>query len=176
MVAEANAQKVCRNADLDAQLATAEAEMNILLANNASKRQAAQSYLDAVKARFASRVEQVKAERIVDAAGEQAQMALKRTDLAAAVAKATAAREESSRKLAELQRRQAELQTASLTDWSEKLATYKNAATEFDVTEVDASEYGVIGTDTTLEQSTDETEGSTIRVIDTVSWGPDARD
>jgi hypothetical protein len=130
MIANANANKTCENADIDAQRTTAQADMEIILANNLSKREAAQAYLNAVKARFNARVQQVEAERVIDFAGEQNAMALKRTDLASALAQATAAREDSGRKLAELQKKQAELQTASMVNWSDKLAMFRSANIE----------------------------------------------
>jgi hypothetical protein len=130
MIANANANKTCENADIDAKRTTAQADMDIILTTNSAKREAAQAYLDAVKARFNARVQQVEAERVIDIAGEQNAMAIKRTDLASALAQATAAREDSSRKLAELQKRQAELQTASMINWSDKLAMFRNANIE----------------------------------------------
>jgi len=137
VIAEANTTKTCENANIDAQRATVRADMDIVLAANSAKRQAAQAYLDAVKARFNARIQQVNAERTIDRAGQQNQMAIKRTDLASALAQATAAREDSNRKLAALQKRQAELQTASLVNWSDKLAMVKNATPEFEWLEMD---------------------------------------
>ncbi len=64
-------------------------------------------------------------------------MTIKRTDLAGALAQAKAAREDSNRKLAALKKRQAELQTASLVNWSDKLAMFKNDSTEFKAAEMD---------------------------------------
>jgi hypothetical protein len=122
IVAEAMASKTSENAELDAKHAAALADLNIVLAQNAAKREAAQSYLDAVKTRFQARVDQVKAERAINEASTQFAMALKRTDLETALGEAMAARESSSRKLAELQKQQAELQRASLANWSSKLA------------------------------------------------------
>ncbi len=52
-------------------------------------------------------------------------MAMKRTDLARALAQAMAAREDSNLKLAELQKRQNELHTASMVNWSNKLARFR---------------------------------------------------
>ena len=52
-------------------------------------------------------------------------MAIKRTDLASALDQAMAAREESNRKLKQLQEKQAALQTASIVNWSDKLAMFK---------------------------------------------------
>ncbi|MBC8470654.1 MAG: hypothetical protein H8D56_14375 [Planctomycetes bacterium] len=126
MVANANTAKTCEYADIDAKHATAQADMNIILSANSAKRDTAQVYLDAVKARFNARIQQVKSERIVSSAGEHNAMALKRTDLAAAMAQAMAAREESKRKLTDLQKRQAELQTASMINWSSKLAMIRS--------------------------------------------------
>jgi hypothetical protein len=126
MVANVNTAKVCEYADIDAKHATAQADMNIVLAANAGNRDAAQVYLDAVKARFNARVQQVKSERLVQSASAHNADALRRTDLATAMAKAVAAREESNRKLTELQKRQAELQTASMVNWSSKLAIIKS--------------------------------------------------
>jgi hypothetical protein len=137
MIANANASKVCENANIDAKHATAQADMDIILAANSAKREAAQAYLYAVKARFNARVQQVKAERVIEMAGEQNAMAIKRTDLASALAQATAAREDSNRKLTELKKRQAELQIASMVNWSDKLAMFKNDSTEFKVVEMD---------------------------------------
>ena len=125
VIANANTTKMCENANIDAKYTTAEADMSIILAANSAKREAAQVYLDAVKARFNARIQQVKAERVIDMADEQNAMALKRTDLASALAQAMAAREDSNRKLTELQKRQAELQTASLVNWSNKLAMFR---------------------------------------------------
>ncbi|GAH71165.1 unnamed protein product, partial [marine sediment metagenome] len=139
MIANANASKICENANIDAKHATAQADMDIILAANSAKREAAQAYLDAVKARFSARVRQVKAERVIDMAGEQNAMAIKRTDLASALAQATAAREDSNRKLAALKKRQAELQTASLVNWSDKLAMFKNDSPELKAAEMDIS-------------------------------------
>ena len=139
MIANANASKVCENANIDAKHTTAQADMDIILAANSAKREAAQAYLYAVKARFNARVQQVTSERVIDMAGEQNAMAIKRTDLASALAQATAAREDSNRKLAELQKRQAELQTASLVNWSDKLAMFKNDSIEFKAAEMDIS-------------------------------------
>ena len=96
-------------------------------------------FWNAIKARFNARIQQVEAERVIDMAGEQNVMAIKRTDLAGALAQATAAREDSNRKLAALQRRQTELQTASLVNWSEKLAMFKNDSTELKAAEMDIS-------------------------------------
>jgi hypothetical protein len=126
MVANANTSKICEYADIDAKHATAQADMNIVLSANSAKRDTAQVYLDAVKARFNARIQQVKSERIVKSAGENNAIALNRTDLATAMAKAMAAREESKRKLSALQKRQTELQTASMVNWSSKLAMIRN--------------------------------------------------
>jgi len=126
MVANANTSKICEYADIDAKHATAQADMNIVLSANSAKRDTAQVYLDAVKARFNARIQQVKSERIVHRAGENNAISLSRTDLATAMAKAMAAREESKRKLTALQKRQAELQTASMVNWSSKLAMIRN--------------------------------------------------
>ena len=129
-VLRTNASKTCKNADIDAKHATAKADMNIILTGNSAKREAAQAYLNAVKARFNARVQQVKAERVIDMAGEQNVKAIKRTDLAGALAQATAAREDSNRKLAALHKRQAELQTASMVNWSDKLAMFRDGNIE----------------------------------------------
>ncbi len=80
-MANANASKTCEIAVLDSKNASAEANMNILLADNTAKREAANAYLDAVKSRFASRVEQVKSERAIDMADKQYTLAMKHTDL-----------------------------------------------------------------------------------------------
>ena len=133
MVANANASKIRENASIEAKHATAQADMEIVLAGNSAKRKAAQAHLDAVKARFNARVQQVQAERIIDMAGVQNAMAVKRTDLAGALAQATAAREDSNRKLAALQVKQAELQTASMINWSDKLAMFRDANIEVDL-------------------------------------------
>jgi len=125
MVAEANTTKMCEYANFDASRATAEADVNIILADNTAKRKSAQAYLDAVKARFSARVEQVRAERTIGIAEEHNEIVTKRTDLSNALSKALAAREDSKRKLAVLQKRQQELQTASLVNWSDKLAMIK---------------------------------------------------
>ena len=125
MVAIANTSKLCEDANIDADKMTAMADMNIILTNNTAKRDSAQAYLSAIKARFNARVQQVQAERVVDMAQEHNNMAIKRTDLASALAKATAAREDSSRKFSELKKRQSELQTASVVNWSSKLAMFK---------------------------------------------------
>jgi len=137
MIANANASKICENASIDAKHTTARADMDIILTSNSAKRESAQSYLDAVKARFNARVQQVEAERVIDMAGEQNAMVIKRTDLAGALAQAIAAREDSSRKLIALQKRQAELQTASMVNWSDKLAMFKNDSIEFKTIEMD---------------------------------------
>ena len=137
MVAEADSTKACENANIDAQLASVRADMDITLAANTSKRQAAEAYLDAVKARFNARIQQVNAERTIDLAGQQNQMAIRRTDLASAIAEAAAAREDSNRKLAELQKKQSELQTASLVNWSNKLAMFKNGSQQFEELKLD---------------------------------------
>jgi hypothetical protein len=132
MVADANAGRICDIAQIDAQVAAAEADMNIMLADNAAKRDAAKAYLDAVKTRFVARVEQVKAERAINSADARYAVAMERTDLESALAQAVTAREESKRKLAELQKRQAELQTASMANWSAKLAIVKDVDLDFD--------------------------------------------
>ena len=88
------------------------------------------SYLNAIKARFNARIQQVKAERVIEMAQEHNAMALKRTDLASTLAQAMAAREESNQKLVALQKRQAELQTASLVNWSKKLAMFKKGSAD----------------------------------------------
>ncbi len=137
MIANANASKICENADIDAKHATAQADMDIILVANSAKRESAQAYLDAVKARFNARIQQVTSERVIDMAGEQNAMAIKRTNLASALAQATAAREDSNRKLVELQKRQAELQTASMVNWSDKLAMFRNDSTGFKSLEMD---------------------------------------
>jgi len=137
MIANANASKLCENANIDAKHTTVQADLDITLAANSAKREAAQAYLDAVKARFNARVQQVASERVIDMAGEQNAMAIKRTDLASALAQATAAREDSNRKLVALQKRQAELQTASMVNWSDKLAMFKNDSTGFNAVEMD---------------------------------------
>ena len=126
IVANVHTAKICKYADIDARHATAQADMNIILSANSAKRDTAQVYLDAVKARFNARVQQVKSERIVEKAGANNAMALNRTDLVTAMAKAKAAREESKRKLTDLQKRQAELQTASMLNWSSKLAMIRS--------------------------------------------------
>jgi len=130
MVAVANTTKLCKDANIDADKMTAMADMNIVLTNNSAKRDSAQAYLTAIKSRFNARVQQVEAERVVDMAKEHNDMVVKRTDLASALAKATAAREDSNRKFSELKKRQSELQTASIVNWSSKLAMYKSGNTE----------------------------------------------
>jgi len=137
MIANANASKLCENANIDAKHATAQADMDIILAANSAKREAAQAYLDAVKARFNARVQQVTSERVVDKAGENYALAMRRTDLASALDQAMAAREESNKKLAALKKRQAELQTVSMVNWSHKLAMFKNDSTEFKTLQMD---------------------------------------
>ena len=133
MVANANTNRVCENADIDAMYASADADLNIVLTSNAAKRDSAQAHLEAVKARFAARVEQVKAERVILMADEHNALALKRTDLASALAQAVAAREDSSIKLDALAKKQAELQRASMVNWSQKLAEVKSEGFEFKV-------------------------------------------
>jgi len=140
MIAKANTTKMRENANINAKYATAQADMNIILAGNSAKRKAAQVYLDAVKARFNARVQQVKAERVIDTVDEQNAMALKRTDLGSALAQAMAAREDSKRKLAALRKRQTELQTASMVNWSAKLAMFENDGTEFKAVEMPVPE------------------------------------
>jgi hypothetical protein len=137
MIANANTTKMCEDANINAKNATAQADMNIILAANSAKRGAAQVYLDAVKARFNARIQQVKAERIIDMADEHYATAIKRTDLASALAQARAAREESNQKLVALKKRQAELQTASMVNWSAKLAMFKNDSIQFQELEMD---------------------------------------
>jgi hypothetical protein len=137
LVADATSNKTSANANIYARHAEAQADMDIILASNSSKREAAQAHLDAVKARFNARIEQVKAERVIDMAEEYNQMAVQRTDLASALSQARAAREESNIKLSELQKRQAELQTASMENWSEKLAQFKTAGSDFQSLEID---------------------------------------
>ncbi len=137
MIANANASKLCENASIDARHATVQADMDIILVANSAKREAARAYLDAVKARFSARVQQVKAERVIDMAGQQNAIAIKRTNLASALAQATAAREDSNRKLTALQKRQAELHTASMVNWSDKLAMFKNDSIGFNTVEMD---------------------------------------
>ncbi|MHC4597205.1 MAG: hypothetical protein ACYS19_19955, partial [Planctomycetota bacterium] len=132
MMADANTSKTCKNANIDAEHATARADMNIMLAANSAKRNAAQVYLDAVKAKFNARIQQVKAERIIDMADKNSATALRRTDLTSALANAMAAREDSKRKLAELREKQVMLHTASLVNWSAKLASFRNDSTEFE--------------------------------------------
>ncbi len=139
IIADALASKTSENANLDARHAAAQADMNIILADNTAKREAAQSYLDAVKTRFLARVEQVKAERAIDTAGTQFAMAIKRTDLDSALGEAMAARENSNRKLAELQKKQEELQKASLVNWSAKLAVVKNDVLDFEPVQMTTS-------------------------------------
>ncbi len=106
--------------------------MNIMLAANSAKRKAAQVHLDAVKARFNARIQQVKAERIIEMADKNSVTALKQTDLTSALANAMAAREESKRKLAELREKQVMLHRASLVNWSAKLAKFQNDSTELE--------------------------------------------
>jgi hypothetical protein len=137
VVANAKTTRMSENANIDAEYATAQADMNIILASNSSKRKSAQVYLDAVRARFNARIQQVKAERVVDIADERNEMALRRTDLANALAQAMAAREDSNLKLTELQKRQTELQTASMVNWSSKVAMFKNDGTVFRAVEID---------------------------------------
>jgi len=92
MMADADTKNTCENANIDAKYATAQADMDMILTTNRAKRQAAQSYLDAVKARFNARVQQVKAERVIDIAKDHNIMAMKRTDLASAWSQAMTAR------------------------------------------------------------------------------------
>jgi hypothetical protein len=125
IVANAMTNRVSENANIDSQYAEAEADMNIILAANAAKRDAAQTRLNAVKARFTARVEQVKAERVIARASEDNEMTLKRTDLTSALAEARNAREDSRRKLQALQKQQNDLQVASMEDWSNKLAKFR---------------------------------------------------
>jgi hypothetical protein len=125
MVAKANTTKTCENANIDAKYATAQADVNIALAVNTATRETAQGYLDAVKARFFARIQQVKAERVVARANEYNTIARKRTDLASALAQAVAAREDSKLKLSELKERQSQLHIASMVNWSNKLAKFR---------------------------------------------------
>jgi len=68
--ANANTSKIFEYADIDAKHATVQADMNIILSTSSAKRDSTQVYLDAVKARFNARIQQVKSERIVESAGE----------------------------------------------------------------------------------------------------------
>ncbi|MHC4708157.1 MAG: hypothetical protein ACYS8I_13845, partial [Planctomycetota bacterium] len=77
MVAYANTSEMRENANIDAEYATAQADVDIILAANFAKREAAQAHLDAVKARFGARIQQVKAERVIDMADEHNRMAMK---------------------------------------------------------------------------------------------------
>ena len=163
MIANANLTNMRENANLDAKYATAQADMNIILSANSAKRDSAQVYLDAVKARFNARIQQVKAERVVEEAEEYNAIAIKRTDLAGALAQAMAAREESKRKLVALQKRQAELHTASLTNWSDKLAMFRNSSTEF-------------GTDISSGQFVETPVPETTPVVRTATWDIDDAD
>lgn len=135
MIAEATTTKICETAAFDAKDATAQADMSIVLAANTANRNAAQVYLDAVKARFNARIQQVNAERVVEEASEYKAMAIRRTDLASALAQAQAARAESSRKLAVLKKRQSELQRASLVNWSDKVVNFREN-TDFEAVEI----------------------------------------
>ena len=139
MVANANTTKVCQSADFDAKYAGAQADMNIVLSANSAKRESAQAMLDAVKARFNARIQQVRAERVSEIADRQTLVVMKRTDLASALAKAMAAREESNVKLATLQKRQQELQDASLANWSDKLAMFKDGKTGYSSIDINIS-------------------------------------
>lgn len=132
LVADATTNRICLNADIDAKQSTVQADTDIALASNASKRESAQAYLDAVKARFQARVHQVQAERVMDLADQYNLAAIKRTDLATTLAEAMAAREDSSKKLTALAKRQNDLQTASMTNWSQRLAIYKDAGSNGD--------------------------------------------
>jgi hypothetical protein len=164
MIADATASKTCENANLDAKHASVRADLDITLVANHAKREAAQTYLDAVKARFNARVQQVRAERVIEMAGEQSAMAIRRTDLASALAQATAAREDSNRKLTELQKKQAELQVASMANWSDKLAMFKNENTEFRAAEMDIS----------LRPFVETPVPEVVPVIQTINtWNPD---
>ena len=153
MVADANTLKLCGNADIDAKNLTAQADMNIIVASNAAKRESAQVHLDAVKARFNARIQQVKAERIIAQAGDENTMSLRRTDLTTALAEATAARENSARKLTDLKRRQSELQTASMVNWSDKLATVRSGGAELPVVEFNVPTRPPVETPTPKETS-----------------------
>jgi hypothetical protein len=147
MVADANTNIMCEYADIDAKYAAAQADMNIYLAANSAQRKTAQSYLDAVKARFNARVQQVKAERVIAEADEQNVAALRRTDLTSALVQAKAAREDTNRKLTELRKRQNELQTASLVNWSSKLAMFRNDSPGFESVEIDFPSGNFTGTE-----------------------------
>ena len=166
MIANANLTNMRENASLDAKCATAQADMNITLSTNSAKRDSAQVYLDAVKARFNARIQQVKAERVVKEAEEYNAVAVKRTDLASALAEAMAAREDSKQKLAALQKRQAELHTASLTNWSGKLAMFKNSSGEFKAFQTDIPSGQFVGTSVP----------ETTPVVHTAMWSLDDAD
>ena len=116
-------------------------------AANSARRKTAQSYLDAVKARFNARVQQVKAERVIAEVDELNVAALRRTDLTSALVQAKAAREDTNRKLTELRKRQDELQTASLVNWSSKLAMFRNDSPGFESFEVDLPSGSFTGTE-----------------------------
>jgi hypothetical protein len=131
MTANVNTTKLCETADITARNATAQADMNIILAANTAKRESAQVHLDAVKARFNARVQQVRAERVIVKADENYATAIKRTDLASALAQARSAREDSNQKLVALKKRQTELQTASMVNWSAKLAMVNDNSIQF---------------------------------------------
>jgi len=164
MIAEAKTSKTRENADLEAKRASAQAEMNITLAANSAKRGAAQAYLDVVKARFNARIQQVKAERINDLAEEYYVTSLRQTDLANTLAQAMAAREDSKLKLLELQKRQAELQTASMENWSNKLAKFKNGSTVVEEMDISSRMFG----ETAISETT---EPQTTPVINTATSG-----
>jgi len=163
MIANAHLTNMRENANLDAKCATAQADMNIILSTNSAKRASAQVYLDAVKARFNARIQQVKSERVVAEAVEYNAVAIKRTDLASALAEAMAAREDSKQKLAALKKRQDEVYTASLTNWSGKLATFRNNRAQFE-TDIPSVEF----VETSVPQDTPS--------VHTAAWGFDDAD
>jgi len=62
---------------------------------------------------------------------EHSEMTARRTDLASALNQARAAREETNLKLAVLKKRQSEMQTASMVNWSENLARFQKSSADF---------------------------------------------
>ena len=126
IVAGALAEREQSVAICDAAEVAARAQADVNTANALAQRRIASAHEEAIKSLFDARLAQVYSERILAKNENFLDQSFHRVNVETALAQARAAREDTRNRLAQLAKRQKQLQTAAMQDWDSRLARHRN--------------------------------------------------